>query len=537
MTTWINKDKFKKENFSIKEGFDNKPSDKNPLEQFLKANPLKSIFDREVVDSRNLQETITPNDELNSIENFNNIKPIGSPDYKNLKRQYSTIKNKAKRKLTHADIKRDDALIESIIVSLFSLFITLYVSYNWYFNFTEGFSKRIKFHERFDFVNYLYFFSEYFYKIIKLFDTVISIEMPKIVEKMKGSFFKERSIFILILIISHYAVQSIIALGMSVYKYVKTFVETGQLNVLKLLFDPLNNTLYITLLFVYYVIEGMILSFTSGLSDKNKEMNQMNGGNVDASNLGSDLGETDLGEAVPDLGNLDPGDSFKASMTEFKIAHPLSYLIIMLIRVSTIYGPTIAFSSMFFLLYFKFYSLFGITYYLKFNKDPITPKSNLYSGVREGSFLDMFRRIHAIMNANHVFTEIKDEPEEFFEKVLSWVEWGFRLFFNNLPFLVIFSWLFGTIPSVLKIYSPMYKWTGIGLISFFTLALIKFMLEENPKIYVLQQIIINEMNSTIKSFSKIFEKKEDVAPTSNAPTSNAPTSNAPTSNAPTSNAP
>jgi hypothetical protein len=63
------------------------------------------------------------------------------------------------------------------------------------------------------------------------------------------------------------------------------------------------------------------------------------------------------------------------------------------------------------------------------------------------------------------------------------------------------------------------------------------MLEENPKIYVLQQIIINEMNSTIKSFSKIFEKKEDVAPTSNAPTSNATTSNAPTSNAPTSNAP
>ena len=515
MTTWINKDKFKEENFSTKEGFDNEPdTDKNPLEQFLKANPLKSIFDREVVDSRNLQEAFDPNKELNPIGDqvdVDNINPIGTPDDEIFKGKYSTkIKNKDKRVLTHADIKRDNALIQSIMVSLFSLFITLYVSYNWYFNLTEGFSKRIKFYEKFDVVNYMYFFSEYFYKIVKFFDSTISIKIPGFVKTMKGSFFKERSIFILIFFISHYAVKSIISLVMRVYQYVKTFAETGKLNVLKLLYDPKSTNIYMTLLFVYYVIEGIISSFTSGYA--NKAMNELDPNSDESS-------KSTVDESTVDESTVDPSDSFKASMTEFKIAHPLSYLIIILIRIAIVYGPTVAFSSTLFFLYFKFYALFGIPYYLKFNSDPID-ESNLYNGVREGSFLDMFRRIHAVMNANHVFTEIKDEPEG-----LNWVrsklERVSRLFFNNLPFLILFFGLIKSVPSILKIYSPMYKWTGIGLISFFGLALIKFMLVENPKIYVLQQMIINNVNTSMKSLSKIFEKKEDNVVNVNA-TVNAP---------------
>ena len=504
-TQWINRDKLKndnlkKENFSVIAN----NSSSNPLEQFLKANPLKSIFDREVMDSRNLQEAFNPNKELNPIgdqDDVDNINPIGTPDDEIFKGKYSTkIKNKNKRVLTHADIKRDNALIQSIMVSLFSLFITLYVSYNWYFNLTEGFSKRIKFYEKFDVVNYMYFFSEYFYKIVKFFDSTISIKIPSFVKTLKGSFFKERSIFILIFFISHYAVKSIISLVMRVYRYINTFAETGKLNVLKLLYDPKSTNIYITLLFVYYVIEGIISSFTSGYA--NKAMNELDPSSDES-------GKSTVDPSTVDESTVDPSDSFKASMTEFKIAHPLSYLIIILIRIAIVYGPTVAFSSTLFFLYFKFYALFGIPYYLKFNSDPID-ESNLYNGVREGSFLDMFRRIHAVMNANHVFTEIKDEPEGF-NWIGSKVEWISRLFFNNLPFLILFFGLIKSVPSILKIYSPMYKWTGIGLIGFFGLALIKFMLVENPKIYVLQQMIINNVNTSMKSLSKIFEKKDDDA--------------------------
>ena len=168
-TKWINTEKIKDENFSVKEGFAD-ISDKNPLAIFLLANPLKSIFDQEPIDSRNLKEPFGEND-LNPIDDqddIDNINPFGIPSTK--------INNKSENALTKSDIKRDENLINSILVSLFSLFITLYVSYNWYFNLSEGFSKRIEFYEKFNVVNYLYFFSEYFYKIVKFFDETISIK-------------------------------------------------------------------------------------------------------------------------------------------------------------------------------------------------------------------------------------------------------------------------------------------------------------------------------------------------------------------------
>ena len=64
-TKWINTEKNKDENFSVKEGF----VDKNPLANFLLANPLKSIFDQEPIDSRNLKEPFdfNPFDDLNLI--------------------------------------------------------------------------------------------------------------------------------------------------------------------------------------------------------------------------------------------------------------------------------------------------------------------------------------------------------------------------------------------------------------------------------------------------------------------------------------
>jgi hypothetical protein len=229
-TKWINKDKFKtndfdsdRENdFSIKEGFEetNPSSDKNPLVKFLLANPLKSIFDRDPIDSRNVKEPFVDaqNDDAQNDDAQNNIKPLGSPIYK----------TKTDKKNNNA---QDNKLVESILVSLFSLFITLYVSYNWYFNLTEGFTKRIQFYEKFDVINYLYFFSEYFYKIVKFFDETISIQMPRLVNYFKGN---ERSVYILVLLISNYAVKTIISQLSRLYKYAKTYLQTGKITMITL---------------------------------------------------------------------------------------------------------------------------------------------------------------------------------------------------------------------------------------------------------------------------------------------------------------
>ena len=467
----------------------------NPLEQFLKANPLKSVFETEPVNSRAEDSILESFDQINDDpkkvfnpiddqDDIDNINPIGTPGDKIFKGKYSTkINNKSEKKLTRQDIMRDDKLIDSIIVSLFSLFITLYVSYNWYFNFTEGFSKRIQFYEKFDVVNYMYFFSEYFYKIVKFFDETATIRMPKYLKIAKESFFKERSIFVVIFFISHYAVKYMISFLRKIYNYVKTFVETGKIDIIKLFYDPKKKNIYITILFALFVLEGIGSSLKSGLMSKMDPTAALDPSKA--------LNET-----------LDPSASFKQSLTAFKVANPLLYLVVILIRVAIVYGPTISSVSGLIFIYFCFYSLFGVVYYHKFNSDPID-EANLYNGVRDESFLDMFRRIHAVMNVNGVVFESTDEPGIMYK--IKWgFEWIFRNIFNNLPFLIMIFGLIRAIPSVLKIYSPMLKWTGITLIISFGLAIIKFMLNENTNMYILQQKMLNIINKVQTTVANAF---------------------------------
>lgn len=504
-TKWINTEKIKDENFSMKEGFDNGSLPKNPLEQFLQANPLKSIFDQEPIDSRNLNEpfgemqNINEND-LNPIDDqddIDNINPLGSPDDDEIFKG-TKINNKSENALTKSDIKRDEKLINSILVSLFSLFITLYVSYNWYFNLSEGFSKRIEFYEKFNVVNYLYFFSEYFYKIVKFFDETISIKIPGLVKFFKG---RDRSIFVLIFFISHYVVKSVISFLTRVYKYAKKYIETGKINLMKLIYDPKSNNIYISLLFVFFVIEGIVSSFKSGFIDKKMEGMVPPGAAALAGAPGAAAlaGAPDPATGAAAEAELNPSESFKEMLSAFKVANPLSYLIITLIRIAIVYGPTVSFASTLFFLYFKFYSLLGVPYYLKFNTDPID-EANLYSGVREGSFIDMFRHIHAVINVNHLIFEPNND-EEMSSKIKNNLEKFARGIFNNLPFLVMFFGLIRSVPSILKIYSPVYKWTGIAFVSAIMIGLFKFMLDENPKMYVLQEEIKNKLR---ESFSNVF---------------------------------
>jgi hypothetical protein len=473
MTTWINKNKFKEENFSIKEGFADISLNTNPLEIFLKANPLKSVVDRTIVDSRNVKEAFS--------SDYDNIKPLGKPSDENTNDDTTT--DEEKEKTNEKNNKKDTQLINSIIVSLFSLFIALFVSYNWYFNFTEGFSKRIPFHENFDFVNYLYFFTEYFYKIIRFFDFSISVKIPDLVK----DFFMKRLIFILIFMNSYFIVKYVILFLKSLYKYANDVIAgKKRVDILKYFYIPKSGSIYMSLLFAFYVIEGIISSFKKNI----ESMVSSNATNLDATNLNPD--------AIPD-----PSNAFKDSLLSFKVAHPIVYLIVVLIRVAIVYGPTISIASFLIFMYFVFYSLFGIFYYLKINKDPID-ESNLYHGTRDGSFVDMFRQIHAIMNVNHIFTEIKEEP-----KGLEWVynklESFLRIVFNNLPFIILFYGLFNSIPSILKIYSPTTKWMGISIISVLSIMLFKFMIDENPTYNIIQQDIQNKLNNLVNMVSHAMQ--------------------------------
>ena len=60
---------------------------------------------------------------------------------------------------------------------------------------------------------------------------------------------------------------------------------------------------------------------------------------------------------INDAVNLDPNPSnaFKDSLMSFKIAHPIVYLIVVIIRVAIVYGPTVSIASFLIFMYFNFF--------------------------------------------------------------------------------------------------------------------------------------------------------------------------------------
>jgi len=477
-TTWINKDKFKEGNFSIKEGFADISLNINPLEKFLQANPLKSIFD--------FNETF---DNLNdSHETFDNINEIGvEVDINEIGVEVDNNENSTATKITKTQLKQDDKRINSVMISLFSLFISLYVSYNWYFNMTEGYKKRFKFYEKFEFTNYLYLFTEYFYNIIEFFDKTITDYIPnKFVKNMKETFFKERSLFVLIFIISYFSVNFMIRIIRRLYKFLNKYIETGKTDLFKLIYDPKNHNILVTLLYVGFVIYGFLESLAS-IGKK------MLGNKIDAAQ--ENLEKT-----------LNPGERFKDALIQFKIANPISYMIIFLIRVSLLYGPTVSSLSSLILIFYMFYSLLSIPYYTsQANTD--NNKNELFNDDNM-SLIEMFRRIHAYMNTNNIFCEILEQnpnnPLSWKETLFNWAEIFFRTIFNFSPYIIMFSGLFSAIPSILKLHSQETKWTGITIISILSIIIFNFMRDEIPILYVKIQEFKNTVNKVVETVSNVL---------------------------------
>jgi hypothetical protein len=221
MTNWINKNKFM-ENFSGSiETFSDISFNVNPLTMFLQSNPLKSIYDRDITNSRNTQEPFTAqDDEIDNIKDFGTPEDVEEIGIKAPEEPKDPKEPKKKKILS----ENDENLIKTIVTALMTLFLTVYVSYNWFFNLTEG-KRQVKFHESFDFVNFAYFFTEYFYKIVQFFDMKIMESIPNFVGNMlESSFFKERSLFVFILLISKTIVEKSMAFIFKIYDFLKKFL-------------------------------------------------------------------------------------------------------------------------------------------------------------------------------------------------------------------------------------------------------------------------------------------------------------------------
>ena len=465
MTTWINKDKFTKKEKGINENFSaiaDISLNKNPLTMFLQSIPLKSIYDREIIDSRNLQE---------SFEDIDNIKDFGNPE-KDVEIENPDPKERVEAPKESQSLSKDDAdIIKEILAALISLLLTLLVSYNWYFNLTEG-KRQIKFYESFDFVNFAYFFTEYFYKIIQFFDTTILEKLPNVVNSMlENTLFKDRALFVCILLISNSIVKKALDFISKIYAFVQQLIIKQKVDI-GLFYNPKNNNAVFSMLFFYFVIEGIISSFAKGA----------------ISNL------TENPMAIPN-----PSDSFKSSMTSFKVANPITYVIIILIRIALIFTPTVSMVSALYFIYFGCYSVFSILYYNSFNSTPVDDNS-LYSGAKEMSLVALFRRIHAIINLKHIVFELKDENPWY----KNWAEIFLRNFFIFLPFLIMLVGLFNVIPSISKIESSSARWMGFGIIGTLIAGVLGFAISENTKLRILQQELTEKLANIANFIKKII---------------------------------
>ncbi len=87
-----------------------------------------------------------------------------------------------------------------------------------------------------------------------------------------------------------------------------------------------------------------------------------------------------------------------------------------------------------------------------------------------------------------------------------------RLLFNYSPYIILFSGIFSVIPSILKIYSPTYKFSGIAIISILSIALFKFMINEMPILYVNIEKVKNGINTAIESLESAFLTGDQTTP-------------------------
>jgi hypothetical protein len=193
-------------------------------------------------------------------------------------------------------------------------------------------------------------------------------------------------------------------------------------------------------------------------------------------------------------------------MTSFKIAHPIVYIIILVIRLAIVHTPTISAVSSLFFLYIGFYSVFSILYYIYIN--PVIPlKDSLYVNVKSGSLVDFYRRIHAIINLKHILFEIKSDTPWY----KTWAEKILRTFFIYLPFIILFSGLLKVLPIILKINSPNIKMIATGIFGLLVLWIMNFAINEDYRLQIVKDKIREQMadaSNIVKTvFTELFKEE------------------------------
>ena len=396
-TEWLKNFSDTKESFSEHK----KETNADFLTTFLKTNPITSVYN-------------VPTDARNEIESLETITGSGFDNIKGLyvKKEETQETQETKKTKDDGSTKKDNEIINDMMLTAVTSLMSLYLAYNLYFNLTVGDKKMLEIDKTLDSIP-MKPATNWFVEIVKYINIFVTTSIPTRVKTFidGNAYFKYRTLFVLFVVLANFTLKPVMTKlteffnGLSWQKFKKlfTFNFSSKLNFK-------NNNIIISILFFFFLTKALYSMFL----------------------------EQSAGPIV-----------------SFIVANPFLFLFCLFIYVIALYPITVPLSTFAVTCLLIFYGFLSMIYFYYMKSfDATSPYANV------SSFSELLGAINSHMNFGHVVFE---NQNNMFEK-------GFAFIFNDLHYLYFFGILASMIPYILKFQSTtmkMYFFAVLGILMTF----------------------------------------------------------------------
>ena len=396
-TAWLKNFSDTKESFSEHK----KETNADFLTTFLKTNPITSVYN-------------VPTDARNEIESLETITGSGFDNIKGLyvKKEETQETQETKETKDDGSTKKDNEIINDMMLTAVTSLMSLYLAYNLYFNLTVGDKKMLEIDKTLDSIP-MKPATNWFVEIVKYINIFVTTSIPTRVKTFidGNAYFKYRTLFVLFVVLANFTLKPVMTKlteffnGLSWQKFKKlfTFNFSSKLNFK-------NNNIIISILFFFFLTKALYSMFL----------------------------EQSAGPIV-----------------SFIVANPFLFLFCLFIYVIALYPITVPLSTFAVTCLLIFYGFLSMIYFYYMKSfDATSPYANV------SSFSELLGAINSHMNFGHVVFE---NQNNMFEK-------GFAFIFNDLHYLYFFGILASMIPYILKFQSTtmkMYFFAVLGILMTF----------------------------------------------------------------------
>lgn len=258
-TTWI-KEKDKKANETktpkTTENF-------APLSNLLKTKPIKSVYIDEPTDARNEIAWAEPLDDVEplDVDSSTNDSLVETLDtitgsaFDNIKGLEFAKPPKEVKTDDKKDRELDEKRIKGMLTTVVTSLVVLFMSYNLYFNFTNG-SEIIQLDDKIDKIPLKEGSS-----ILSTLNTAMSTSIPTVVHALINNniYLKYRTLFLCLLYICYRLLHSVILVA---YNFIMGLQKQKATTIFRYLFSFKGNNVLVTILFFFFLLKNLYTMFT-----------------------------------------------------------------------------------------------------------------------------------------------------------------------------------------------------------------------------------------------------------------------------------